>query len=62
MKLKRWRTTEEAVLREHYRRLGPEACADLLGRSLPAIFTRAYKLRLTEDQRTAQRKAYARMG
>lgn len=56
MKLKRWRTTEEAMLRDHYRTIGPEACADMLGRTVQAIHTRAYKLGLTDkDKSRAQR-------
>jgi hypothetical protein len=62
MKLRRWLCTEERLLREHYRRLGAEACADLLGRSVPSVWTRAHKIGLTEDQRIAQIKANARRG
>lgn len=62
MTLRRWKTTEEKVLREHYRRIGAEACADLLGRTVSSVWNRAYRIGITEDQRIAQTKAYARRG
>lgn len=62
MKLKRWKTTEEKVLRDNYRHIGAEACADLLGRSVSSVFTRAWMLGVTETQSTAQRKARFRKG
>lgn len=56
MKLRRWKTTEEKVLRDFYRNLGAAECAAMLGRTVEAIHTRAYKLGLTErDRRKAQR-------
>jgi len=56
MTLRRWKTTEERLLREHYWALGPQACAELLGRTPSAVWTRASKLGLAEkDPRAAQR-------
>ena len=56
MKLRRWRTTEEALLRRFYSAIGAEACAAMLERSASSVYNRAYRLRLTEsDPRKAQR-------
>lgn len=41
-----WKTTEDALLREHYTTHGPEYCTTLLGRSTSSVYSRAHALGL----------------
>lgn len=54
-----WKTTEDALLREHYSTHGPEYCMTLLGRSLSSIYSRAHSLGLKPP--TVVRKGRPRM-
>lgn len=51
-----WTTADDRLLREWYARVGADECAAMLGRSRVAVWSRAYRLGLTEkDPRLAQR-------
>ena len=54
-----WKTTEDALLRQHYSNQGPEYCVTLLGRSLSSIYSRAQSLGLKPP--TVVRKGRPRM-
>lgn len=41
-----WKTTEDALLREHYAASGPQYCVAVLGRSLASVYCRAHALGL----------------
>lgn len=58
MSARPWTTTDERLLRDWYPRVGAAECAQMLGRSVGAVWTRAYRLGLTEkDPALAQRFA-----
>lgn len=42
----KWKTTEDAVLRKHYRNDGPAYCARVLGLGIRQVYDRAQALKL----------------
>jgi hypothetical protein len=51
-----WTTAEDRMLREWYGRVGPRETARMIGRSVTAVYSRAWVLGLCEkDPRRAQR-------
>ena len=51
-----WTTADARQLREWYPRIGAQACADMLGRSLQSVYQKARELGVSEkDRRRAQR-------
>lgn len=41
-----WKTTEDAILRAHYRNEGPSYCASVLGLGIRQVYDRAQSLNL----------------
>jgi hypothetical protein len=60
--MKPWTTGEVRLLREYYAKVGATECALMLERTAGAIWTKAYKMGLTEKNPQAAQRFNPRRG